>query len=340
MRRSIRLLRLSPADVFETSQILLPSSIALSPAIGLLATSSNSFISNLRKCKSIGSSCELVNEFYFQREKSGRRFGTLQVSKSKSKPCNWLTTKQLGHILGLSLSQKCLDGELKSNDIDLILNNMGITCNRSNGQFTGISLARYRNIIKLLKDDFNNCNNILNYLSIPIYMRLVWEKAESKLCLLEFLLAVEESSNKQIISNKYSYLRSENSLLKNQWLNSQMNESHLNQESVDKSLDCILLSFQENNKILPLDNTTINLNDSCNSNLSKSLEIVACCLSLTHTLKPAISLSRYSYKDGDSKPDCVEVVLREIIDYLIFGFYIINIIYIYILFNLLLFLIL
>ena len=51
---------------------------------------------------------------------------------------------------------------------------------------------------------------------------------------------------------------------------------------------------------------------------ANDVELVAASLSSANAHKPAIKLSRHGFKNAEAKPDCVEVVVREIFDLLLF----------------------
>ena len=52
---------------------------------------------------------------------------------------------------------------------------------------------------------------------------------------------------------------------------------------------------------------------------ARSMEILAANLSEVHAFKPPNILERHSYQDGESKPDCVEMLLRELFDLLLYN---------------------
>lgn len=110
---------LSVVKLCGTSKILKSEFIYLSPAIGLLTHLSPSLIANLRVCPiqkklleslDLTSSIELAKEFYYQRVDSvdNRRYGPINITKSRSKASYWLTPSTLGCLVGLSLSEQSL----------------------------------------------------------------------------------------------------------------------------------------------------------------------------------------------------------------------------------------
>ena len=85
-----------------TASVLRPTFLHFSPSIGLVANCSPSIIANLRN---YGDTSNLVAHFFYQRkDDSGRRYGPVSVSNSKSQAAFWLTTKQLGYFIGLAMN--------------------------------------------------------------------------------------------------------------------------------------------------------------------------------------------------------------------------------------------
>ena len=88
-------------------------------------------------------------------------------------------------MLGMALTQP----QLSDRAIDDGLKSMGIECNKVGGQPSGVSLARFRRIVKLTRTACEDSPE--DALAVPLLLRLVWEKAETKACLLDFLLALQ-----------------------------------------------------------------------------------------------------------------------------------------------------
>lgn len=422
--------KLTPQDALAVTNLLSADMVKYSPMIGLLACCSTSLIGNLRKstCNTISS--ELAKDFFNQREVNGQRFGPLAVTRSKSKPSYWLTSQDLGHILGFAISKTDMEvlyyhfnlttqisqGNMKSDDIDKFLKTINIECNYFNGMWTGISLERYRRIIRMLAKDIK-LNSSFNSplassklqslpLSIPVYMRLLWEKADTKLSLLEFILALEASSGQQMIDSLYSDIRQPNSAMQLKWISNESifdnTERHYSsiQSQLDDSINSILKTFcvpQQHieNRLDPSISTSSSAgilnrhinsqdnglysvpgnyslitfgesksskhqaedeNESVRRHVEKKtdenneptttvsnvqlmstkelydMELLSLSLANIYSFKPAIKLGRYSYRNSKHghKPDCVEVAIREIIDYFIYGKTLHNYIYIYV----------
>jgi hypothetical protein len=59
--------------------------------------------------------------------------------------------------------------------------------------------------------------------------------------------------------------------------------------------------------------------DDFNLSIGQALEHLAASVAYEKAFKIPIKLGKHSYCDGQEKPDCVEVVLREIMDVLLYG---------------------
>lgn len=87
--------------------VLTDDYIFLSPAIGLLLSTAPHIVANSRRFPNYSKQSQfLANELFFQRydKLSMRRYGPVTITKSRSKASYWLTTAQLGQLLGLALS--------------------------------------------------------------------------------------------------------------------------------------------------------------------------------------------------------------------------------------------
>jgi hypothetical protein len=108
-------LRLSPYGVKGTAQILHANARRLSPASGLLMTTSPHLLANLRRvgvAGSISPSTELARELFHQRTfpsenglcEVSQRYGPVGTTKSRSRPAYWLTPPTIGTLVGLAAS--------------------------------------------------------------------------------------------------------------------------------------------------------------------------------------------------------------------------------------------
>ena len=194
-------------------------------------------------------------------------------------------------------------------------------CNYFHGQWTGISLSRYRKLIQLIAKDlqiiFNNnaaFSPTTNYV-MSLILRLVWEKAESKKCLLEFLIGIEKGSQTTILKDEYSDLRVAGSAMQELWLQDSFSLTNDLTTSRIQKASQVLISSYLGHQPTPTAGEDLNL---CTG---QALEHLAASIAYEKAFKNPIKLGKHSYGDGPEKPDCVEVVLREIVDVLLYGSY-------------------
>lgn len=225
-------------------------------------------------------------------------------------------------------------GCLSDDAIDRELLRHGIECNAVNGEYSGVSLARYRRIVRLIADDLghidstsgsktNPFSRIVRGYSLPIILSVLWEKSSNKQSLLDFILAAELSMGRSMLRSQYSELRLPGSTAHQQWLQLEFTRDDLLLEQIHTATD-VLLGGDVNTKC---GDSSL---DRCSSAAAwaphddvavpAALERVACSVALEHLFKRPIRLGRYQYRgDGSARPDCVEVVVREVVDALIYG---------------------
>eukprot|EP01040_Poterioochromonas_malhamensis_P006749 gene6749-7272_t len=322
--------KLSSLQVKETITILKENKAFLSPSIGLLFSCSPSLLPNVRKLS--WSSSNLAKELYYQREFSSSssstsnvRYGPCSLINSKSFPATWLSCEQLGLLTGLAVLQHKRNKPLDSTYIDSQLKLFNIHCNyiHEESVFTGISLSRYRKLIQLITDSLHLYHNNhhpdkhdnLQYLPYGwfVFNQFIWEKAKNKEDLLKYLLNVERFSEEEIF-HSHTNLRDGQSSERERWNNSQFTSNDLASKNMQSSFDH-LLSGNERERF------------------SDALEHVIAAMSLESSTKNSIRPGKYLYsmqqrkfhsefsdrsKNVRMRPDCVEVVIREIIDNLLF----------------------
>jgi hypothetical protein len=149
----------------------------------------------------------------------------------------------------------------------------GIECNHVNGKWSGISLQRYRNIIHLLSDDiqasYHSQPSLWNGFTIPIYLRFIWEKSSSKYDLLSFLIALENTLQKDILLDDYHALRNSHSSVTQSWCQLQFHTD----EMTNYDLMTAINSF---------------VSDTNNASKGEYLEILAAYLGYEKSFKSAI----------------------------------------------------
>ena len=325
---------------------------SISPSLGLIMLSGNSFVGNLLRSPTqvpfvpsandnnrpppplVGAGMHqaslLSRELFFQRDRSEPP----AVTRSKSKAAYYLTPIRLGHVVGMSLTHE----QWSKKDIEKVLVETGVVPistpagRRVNvdGVHTNVSLSRFLRIFHLVRESHLECNdlNLLHLNSnqevatspcLLLLLRFLWEKSHSKRCLLDFLDTVHEY--RPVLRHGKSSTWDPDDL--NTFLTSSIDRKDLEQTNKIEHAALRLLSTTTLREILrkgeggssPNENTT---SSSWMSSAGRDCELVAASLSSAQAHKPAIKMSRHGFNGGESKPDCVEVVLREMFDLLLF----------------------
>ena len=205
-------------------------------------------------------------------------------------------------------------------------------------------MARYKKLIRVIATEYQHLLSFegspgqsqplygTSAYALPLLLSFLWEKSTHKKDLLEFLVAVEESSGRELIADKYADLRDGNSPVRHQWLTSAFPKDELTKPRV---VDAVTTLSQYYRRSSSSPSTTTDGGDHLEKIMSQSLycaeygspseyfgachEVVCASLVRERTYKPAIKLGRHSYGDGKEKPDCVEVAIREVMEGLLFG---------------------
>lgn len=200
-----------------------------------------------------------------------------------------------------------------------------------NGQWSGVSLERFRAIARAVAADWRlhrssgadtNTWPIGSGYVLPIVAHFVWEKAVSKRCLLDYILAVEASSRRQLLRESCAGIREEGSAMQKEWLDATYDVGEITRESIEQSLEIVKSCFERQpahpESCIKMCAALASFEDG--ENTGRSVELLALSLYSERVFKLPIKLGRYApASGGQMKPDCVEVVLREIIDTLIFN---------------------
>jgi hypothetical protein len=292
----------------------------VSPAMGLLLSSSPSLIPNLRHVPSATKG--LVGELYYQRSHGGKRYGPIAIANSKSLPITWLSVEQIGHMVGLAAAQSRRGRPFDSVYLDNQLKKKEIHCNFVHDQWTGISFARYRKLIGQIAANMDQQQRFRadgGYVP-PSYglltlMQCVWERAANKEDLLRYFQALERASEVSVFRDDYDH--SDDFA---HWLNERFSAGEVD-SALERSWTIATQQFTSRDAV----------------DVGRALETIAASLSVQAAFKGAIRQGRYSYsvnvrpRDGSdtaspnspvsipTRPDCVEVVVREIVDNMLFG---------------------
>lgn len=160
-------------------------------------------------------------------------------------------------------------------------------------------MARYRKLVRLLSDK-GALDTGVGTGEMSILLSFLWEKSSTKQCLLEYFLAVERTSGTSILQDGYGSLRDPDSEFRSDWLSARFDSADL----IPAKASAALRTVQEH----PYSEAT-----------AEAIDLLAASYALERSFKPPIKLGRYSFQGGRPRPDCVEVVVREIVDTLIFG---------------------
>ena len=172
-------------------------------------------------------------------------------------------------------------------------------------------MVRYRKIVRLLAEDLKKNKSHHQLPALPVVSAFVWEKAKTKQCLLDYLLSIETASGDQLLLPEYNDLRVKDSFMQKEWITSQFAPDFITSDRVRAESPVLLYRYPST----PLSHTTSTLTQS----VGEALEVISASLAMEKCFKSPIKLGRYAYGDGKARPDCVEVVVREIIDSLIYG---------------------
>jgi hypothetical protein len=295
-------------------QILRPDRFHLSPAIGLIALNSPNFMGNLHSCPAnqdaqwgLGSSCSLARELFFQAQPGD----PVRTTRSRSKAISHIDVRLLGSIVGLAMSRADSDVVAKT------LRKSGIESNRIDGEWTGVSFVRFTRLVGLIADASHGNKNTP---ALMMLLQVVWEKAADKAGLLDFILALDEQY--PVLGDGYQSLKYDTQL-RDAFTSSQFELSEMNEAAAGHAAREVL-------------------QPQCHQSYALAMELLAVSLSQVHAFKPAIKVEYHSYKGteldcalypslymppppshfltgGKVVADCVEVVVREVLDLLLFN---------------------
>lgn len=220
--------------------MLRPEAVGFAPALGLLLFNASPLVGNLRwlgaatggasgRPPGLTRACALAQELFFHRE----RTQPLTATRSQSHPAYYLTPQLLAHVIGLSLPvprrpEAAADaGSMgvprDDGELDAQLRALGVGTNKFQGEPTGVSLARWKKLVRLVTPAMGGGGlrgggggggsntdaaageesvldiaalvaegGVAGQLGTGLLLRLLWEKAESKACLLRFLVTLDE----------------------------------------------------------------------------------------------------------------------------------------------------
>ena len=189
--------------------------------------------------------------------------------------------------------------------------------NKVDGVWTGVSLARHERLVYLLREG-SDVGHTLS-LNLLLFLRFVWNQAASPECLVDFLLVggtVYELSPEHMLLNVRTYvhhlfgfhqaLDSHRQVLVSKEDTAYLaNERFTRQELTDDSA-----------VIRAVENIAARAGARVAAGMGRDIELLAANVSSAHAFKPAHKQRRIrsEFDQDNDIPDCVEVVIREIID--------------------------
>jgi len=289
---------LKASQVKGTLLVLKPEFRRFSPALGLVALGAPAFVNNLYSCTvrtplwGLSPSCDLAREAFFTRDPAVEE---PRPCRNPSKPIAYTTPRVLGHILGLAVSRA------SEADVQKTLKENGIETNRVNGTWTGVSLARFKRLVSLIREAYQADEATP---AVPLLTRIAWEKAEGKQDLLDFYRALSLHLG-PVFNDEHRGLIAEDSG------SSAFSESFIEDAfTIDE--------LQDEDAIGAASSHLAGDDDGRSPEYARHLELIAASLSQAQAFKPAWKILRHTYKGGKQVPDCVEVTVREFIDLLLY----------------------
>lgn len=341
---------LTAAQIRDTTRLLRPDAVRYSPALGLLLFNAMSFVSNIRWCealattmehdRALANACTLAEELFFQRERSQ----PLALTRSRSRVGYYLTPSLLGHILGLASATPPLSDQ----ELDEALRNLGVATNKVNGVKNGVSLARWRRVIRLAEpaayaSDGRGkwTSGVGAQLAIGMLLRVLWERASTKACLARFLTTLDaytpvlrpagecahvDSIRQHAIDAADTETAEDGSsgdegreAAWQAWLRCGFSSEELG--ASDDIVQAALALLRMPSAPAVAGNSDDDRTSSCGVGWEEwagALDRVAASLSQVQVAKPRLTVAKYGYRGLPEKPDCVEVTCREIFDLLLY----------------------
>jgi len=187
----------------------------------------------------------------------------------------------MGHIIGLGVSNA------SDSTVDAVLRRCGISTNHYQGAFTGVSLARFKRIVEFARAAAPAS------LVLPLLVRIVVDKARSRRDVWAYFRALYEH-----VPALFRVVPADGVLDDGDsagFTAADLTDS----DAVENAIERVVAR------------DTVDL---------ASWELVACAVSQANQFKPAVALQRHSVDVGGKQvPDCVEVVVREVVEHLAFA---------------------
>jgi hypothetical protein len=279
----------------------------------------------------------------------GDRFHPVRPIRTKSMAAAYLTPNRSGTIFGLASAQNyparvdseagaCIPYQISDKVMQSELNQVGVSrSNYVDGQWTGVSLARWKELIQLSSSP----SHLESHWIRALWLHFLWHTATTKQDLLDFVLALEEqyaSANGDTRNNGASFIFNNSSeqaqalrhdpVARAEWVADSFEPKDLLQvgkdhfETIELDIGNFLHKMKSNTN--PSSNGSRQNEEKRNEHAAitaaaaLALEELCARWAIQNTThKPQHRTSRYSYDGGDAKPDCVEVTVRELMELLL-----------------------
>ncbi|KAG7369142.1 hypothetical protein IV203_031885 [Nitzschia inconspicua] len=276
--------------------------------------------------------CNLVQKLFFQPQPGA----PIRLTKSKSMAAAYLTPQIMGTLMGAALLPNYI---LSEDDFQhLLLHRHAIKSNRVEGQWTGVSLTRWKELmlhLKVIRNLQSTSTTISEHdkmealLTAAVWSMAVWERCESKQCILDYTLAIQEVSGLPMLNSANNYVSSglqSDSVIQRAWATARCDkdEARKKMEGGDDGTSSLMIqpSLQALLSLLSEKDGISEQPDSNESYIEIARSIEHLCRSVlsqqqSEHVKPTTPNGYYGFDGGKLKPDCVEVAVRELIDYLL-----------------------
>lgn len=260
---------------------------------------------NQHKRSPLDGPCLLMKCIFFQAHSGA----PIRLTRNKSMAAAYFTPEIMGSLLGFSMLQ---DSKWNENEFRRTLREKyGIKSNYVNGEWTGVSLARWKELVFHLRSIRDLCfknkkassegqelDIIEGLLTTAVWSMAAWNCCHTKQCVLDYFCAAQNISGCQFLSAANPVAGG--------------NPGMLPEEDIRSSLTRFLACVSNDKGYLKDSYTSLTkaeaMEDLCSSILTRQHHANA---------KPTTPNGYYGFDGGKVKPDCVEVAIRELIDYLL-----------------------
>ena len=325
--------RLSARDAKATATILRATHAHLSPTVGLLTRSASCWLANLHSLghTPVAAPATLLARELFAAGPPGTF--DMRVTRSRSHAAAHLTGSSAGHILALGLKRVTSADEVAIT----LRDRCRITTNKVDGEWTGVSLARYRRIVELISSGVDRTAThtaaagsssgsdtaaaATSAAVVPVFLRYVWERASSRECLRDFLLSLDShidcltDEGRHALGSGGGHGGGGGHPAAPPWASSSAAASAADAWCADvftpeETSDGAVAAAAR--RVLARGRA-----DDAHG-FARALEVLAANAADVHAFKPPNVLERHGYRGAPPRPDCVEMLLREVFDLLLY----------------------